>query len=701
MTNLITTEIAGDVAIVWADNPPVNAISHALRSELQAAFVSLKANPEVKAIILACRGRTFFAGADISEFDKPPQDPHLQDVFNVIEGMEVPVIAALFGTALGGGMEAALACHYRIALKGSKMGLPEIHLGIFPGAGGTQRLPRLVSVSDTLEIIIKGKPISADKALELGILDKIVEGDVVEGAKAFAITLIKEGKGPRRVSDLPPKTENSEEAFKFYESFIATRLRGRKNPPLAMTAIRAALEKPFKEGLAIEKKLNLEAKGTLESKALRHIFFAERKTRNIPGLSKDIKPGEIRTVGIIGAGTMGSGIAMCFASAGIPVTLVENNEAALTRGLGIIEKNYAASVQKGRLSEPQMKATLGLISGTTNLENLKTCDLVIEAVFEDMAIKKNIFLRLDHICKPGAILATNTSTLDIDEIAGVTKRPENVLGLHFFSPANIMPLLEVVRGKRTSDQTLITALNVGKKIRKTAVVSGVCFGFIGNRMLSPYGREAQRMLLEGATPKEIDQVLESFGMAMGVLAVYDLAGIDVGHKIREAMGDQKPEDPSFFQAAAIMFHEGRFGQKTGSGFYKYEPGSRLRHDDPKVMELISRAAKDMAISQRKIEAEEIFERCLFPLVNEAANILDEGIALRASDIDVVWTSGYGFPRFKGGPMFWADTIGLSKILEGMKKYQEQFGPEFWQPSPLLEKLVATRKTFADWDQENA
>ncbi|MHA1544771.1 MAG: 3-hydroxyacyl-CoA dehydrogenase NAD-binding domain-containing protein, partial [Alphaproteobacteria bacterium] len=645
--------------------------------------------------------RTFFAGADISEFDKPPQDPHLQDVFNIIESMEIPVIAALFGTALGGGMEAALACHYRLALKGSKMGLPEIHLGIFPGAGGTQRLPRLVSIADTLEIIIKGKPISADKALELGILDKIVEGDLIKEVKTFAKGLIKEGHGPRRVSDLPPKAENSDEAFKFYESFIAARLRGRKNPALAITAIRAALDKPFVEGLALEKKLILEAKNTLESKALRHIFFAERKTRKIPGLSKNIKPAEIKTVGIIGAGTMGGGIAMCFASARIPVTLVETSEAALAKGLGIIEKNYAASVKKGRLSETQMKTTLGLITGTTILDKLETCDLVIEAIFEDMAIKKDIFENLDKICKPGAILATNTSTLDIDEIANCTNRPEKVLGLHFFSPANIMPLLEVVRAQKTSDQTLITALNVGKKIRKTLVISGVCFGFIGNRMLSPYGREAQRMLLEGANPKEIDQVLEGFGMAMGVLAVYDLAGIDVGHKIREAMGDQKPEDPTFFKAGGIMFHAGRYGQKTGAGFYKYQPGSRLRHDDPKVMELISKAAKDMGISQRKIDAEEIFERCLYPLVNEAANILEEGIALRASDIDVVWTSGYGFPRHKGGPMFWADSFGLSKILKGMKKYQEQFGPEFWQPAPLLEKLVKENKTFADWDQENA
>jgi 3-hydroxyacyl-CoA dehydrogenase len=700
MTKLITTEIEGDFAIVWADNPPVNAISHALRSELKKAFEALKSS-KVKAIILACRGRTFFAGADISEFDKPPEEPHLQDVFNVIENMDVPVIAALFGTALGGGMEAALACHYRIAQKGAKMGLPEVHLGIFPGAGGTQRLPRLISIEDTLEIIIKGKPISADKALELGILDEIVEGDVVEAARAFANNLIKNGKGPRRVSDLQPNSEGADEAFKFYESFMASRLRGRKNPFLAMTAIRAALEKPFTEGLALEKKLNLETKQTLESKALRHVFFAERKTRAIPGLSKDIKPADINSVGIIGAGTMGGGIAMCFASAEIPVTLVETSEDFLGKGLAIIKKNYSAGVKKGRTTESQMAQTMALISGTTNMENLNNTDLVIEAVFEDMAIKKEIFSKLDQICKPGAILATNTSTLDIDEIADCTARPEDVLGLHFFSPANIMPLLEVVRGKKTSDQTMATALNVGKRIRKTPVVSGVCFGFIGNRMLSPYGREAQRMLLEGATPKQIDDVLEDFGMAMGVLAVYDLAGIDVGHKIREAMGNRKPDDPTFFKAGATMFHEGRYGQKTKAGFYKYEVGSRQRIDDPGVMELISKTAKNLGIEQRKITDDEILERCIYPLINEAANILDEGIALRASDNEVVWTSGYGFPRHLGGPMFWADTIGLSKILDGMKNYQKTFGDLFWSPSPLLERLVAENKTFADWDKENA
>lgn len=434
---------------------------------------------------------------------------------------------------------------------------------------------------------------------------------------------------------------------------------------------------------------------------MRHIFFAERKTRKIPGLPENTAIQDIANVGILGAGTMGGGIAMCFANAGFPVTLVEANEDNLKRGLATIERNYDITVKKGRLSKEQKNALMANIRGSLEMAGLAACDLVIEAVFENMDLKKEVFRKLDGICKKGAILATNTSTLDVDEIAAETKRPEYVLGLHFFSPANIMPLLEVVRGAKTDAGVPKSALKVGKRIRKIPVVSGVCFGFIGNRMLSPYGREAQRMLLEGATPKSIDDVLEDFGMAMGVLAVYDLAGIDVGHKVREAMGDNKPDDPTFFAAAAVMNDAGRFGQKTRAGFYRYEKGTRGRFEDPDALALIRKAAEDLGVAQDPPGREEIFERCLYPLVNEGANILDEGIALRASDIDVVWTAGYGFPRHKGGPMFWADHIGLDKILAAMKKYREKFGPLFWEPAPLLEHLVREGKTFTDWDKENA
>jgi len=701
MTNPVTIEKKDSVAIVWTDNPPVNAISHAVRAGLMDAFEELSKDKIIKAVILACKGRTFFAGADISEFGKPLRPPHLQDVFDVIEGMKVPVVAAIFGTALGGGMEAALACHYRIADAKAKLGLPELNLGIFPGAGGTQRLPRLVGVKGALDIIMTAKPISAKQADDLGIVDVIAEGNVTARAEAFARRLVEDEKGPRPVSAMSVNTTSAEEAFAHYQAFAKTRLRGRTSPLKALEVVRASLTLPFQEGQALERKLNLQAKETFESQSLRHIFFAERKTRKVPGISDDLPAKDIRTVGILGAGTMGGGIAMCFANAGIPVTLVEANQDNLKRGLATIERNYGITVKKGKMTEAQMKAVMANITGSLDMADFADCDLVIEAVFENMDLKKEIFGKLDGICKEGAILATNTSTLDVDKIAAETKRAESVLGLHFFSPANIMPLLEVVRGKKTDPGVLKSALEVGKRIRKIPVVSGVCFGFIGNRMLSPYGREAQRMLLEGATPRDIDSVLEDFGMAMGVLAVYDLAGIDVGHKVREAMGDNKPDDPTFFAAAAAMNDAGRFGQKTGAGFYKYEKGSRGRFDDEEALALIRKTAEDLGVTRDPPTKEEILERCLYPLVNEAANILDEGIALRASDIDVVWTSGYGFPRHKGGPMFWADHIGLEKILTGMKKYRKKFDPLFWQPAPLLEKLVREGKTFADWDRENS
>ncbi|MCH8172039.1 MAG: enoyl-CoA hydratase/isomerase family protein [Proteobacteria bacterium] len=701
MTNPVTIEKKDEIAVVWTDNPPVNAISHAVRFGLMEAFESLAKEGDSKAIILACKGRTFFAGADISEFDKPVQAPHLQDVFDTIEGMKVPVVAAIFGTALGGGMEATLACHYRVADAKARLGLPELNLGIFPGAGGTQRLPRLIGVRGALDIIMTAKPISASKAKELGIIDHIAGGDLMAEAEAYARKLVEEGKGPRPLSKLPVDGSGAKEAFAHYEAFAKSRLKGRTSPLKALQAVRAAMDLPFKEGLALERNLCLEAKDTFESKALRHIFFAERKTRKIPGLPEDTAVHEIANVGILGAGTMGGGIAMCFANAGLPVTLVEANEDNLKRGLATIERNYERTVKRGRLSEKQKNALMANIRGSLDMADLADCDLVIEAVFENMDLKKEVFRKLDNICKQGAILATNTSTLDVDEIAAETKRPEYVLGLHFFSPANIMPLLEVVRGAKTDAGVLKSALQVGKRIRKIPVVSGICFGFIGNRMLSPYGREAQRMLLEGATPKNIDDVLEDFGMAMGVLAVYDLAGIDVSHKVREAMGDKKPDDPTYCAAGAVMNNSGRFGQKTGAGFYRYEKGTRGRFEDPDALALIRKTAEDLGVVQDPPSREEIFERCLYPLVNEGANILDEGIALRASDIDVVWTAGYGFPRHKGGPMFWADHIGLDKILAGMKKYREKFGPLFWEPAPLLERLVREGKTFADWDKENA
>jgi len=698
---LVTVERHGQVALVVADNPPVNAISQAVRQALLEAFQDLAREDGIRAVILRCQGKTFFAGADIREFDSPPKSPHLQDVFDAIVAMKVPVIAAIHGTAFGGGMEAALACHYRIAVRDAKFGLPEINLGIFPGAGGTQRLPRLVSLDQAIGIVLTGRPVAAPEALRLGIVDEIVDGDLAEAARAFAEKILKEGKGPRPLSKLPPKVDGSaEETFGKWEVYAKTRLKGRASPLKALAALRAVVGKPFAEGLALERALNLECKQADESRALRHVFFAERGARKIPGLDPGIEPLAVKKVGVLGAGTMGAGIALSFANAGLPVTLVEDNDAALARGLAAIGKFYADSVAKGRLSAAEAEKRTKLIASSRAIEDFKDADLVVEAVFEDMALKKKIFARLGEACKPEAILATNTSSLDVNEIAAASRRPERVLGLHFFSPAHIMSLVEIVRGAKTSDPALQTALTLAKTTGKIPVVSGVGFGFIGNRMLLGYGREAQRMLLEGASPREVDSALEDFGFAMGVLAVSDLAGIDVGVKVRRENRERLSKDPTFFKAANALYDAGRYGQKTGKGFYRYDE-RRNRLDDPEVSGLMANAAKELGIPQRKISPEEIVERCLLPLINEGANILDEGIALRASDIDVVWTSGYGFPRHKGGPMFHAGGRGLKTIVAGIEKYWKIYGEEFWTPAALLVRLANENKTFPEYDSEKA
>jgi 3-hydroxyacyl-CoA dehydrogenase len=698
---LVKVEWRGDVAVVIADNPPVNAISRAVRAALLGAFQALAREGRARAVVLRGQGKTFFAGADIREFDAPPQPPHLQDVLDAIEAMPVPVVAALHGAALGGGLEAALACHYRIAAPGTKMGLPEIHLGIFPGAGGTQRLPRLVPLERACQIILTGKPLGATEALKDGLLDEIAEENLNEAALAFTEKLLKEQRGPRPVSKMPPQAGSDVEAvFTKWHGFAAARLKGRVSPLKALTALRAAMERPFAEGLKIERALNLECKQAAESKALRHVFFAERETRKVPGLDPKTNPLPVKRVGVLGAGTMGSGIAVAFANAGLPVTLVEENQAALARGLVGIGKIYADSAAKGRLSAEEAERRKALIQGALALDALTRADLVVEAVFEDLALKKAIFAKLGKLCAPSAVLTTNTSSLDVDAIAAASGRPERALGLHFFSPANVMPLLEVVRGAKTSPQVLQTALTLAKAINKIPVVSGVGFGFIGNRMLLGYGREAQRMLLEGATPREVDSVLEDFGFAMGVLAVYDLAGIDVGVKVREQNRERLSSDPTFFKAAGVLYEAGRYGQKNGKGFYRYDE-NRKRHDDAEAAALIAKAAKGLGIRRRDLTREEILERCLLPLINEGAKILEEGIALRASDIDVVWTYGYGFPRHKGGPMFHADRVGLDVIVVGLEKYRKIYGDEFWTPAPLLQRRASENKTFANFDAERA
>lgn len=707
MSEAVTLERRGGVAVILVDNPPVNAIGRAVRAGLMEAARTIAADGSIGAAVLACRGRTFMAGADIREFDTGIGPPGFHETFDTLEALDKPIVAAIHGTALGGGAEAALACHYRVAAPDAKIGLPEVNLGIVPGAGGTQRLPRLIGVEAALDVILSATPVAADKARSLGIVDAVVTGDLVEGAVAFARALLAEGKGPRRASALtvaPPP----DGWFAAKRADVAKKMRGRQAPLSAIDAVEASLTLPFAEGLALEKRLNDAARMGTEARSLRHVFFAEREARRVPGLSDTVQPRPVRAVGIVGAGTMGGGITMCFADAGIPVVLLDATQEGLDRGLGIVRGNYARMVERGKLTAADLDVRLSLIRGELDYAALAHVDLVIEAVFEGMDLKKQVFAALDRVCKPGCVLATNTSSLDVDEIAAATSRPQDVLGLHFFSPANVMPLVEVVRGGKTGDAALATGLDVVKTIKKTAVVSGVCFGFIGNRMLDVYGREAQRLLLEGATPAQVDAALEAFGMAMGPFAVYDLAGVDVGVRIRQERAKRHkgspgalPDDPTYFLPSSLIVECGWHGQKTGRGFYRYDAGTRARTQNPEAESLIRAKALELGIPQRGIDAREILERCLFALINEGARILEDGIALRASDIDVVYISGYGFPRWRGGPMFHADTVGLPAVLDRILEFRATFDPRYWQPAPLLERLAREGSGFAAWDDSRA
>jgi 3-hydroxyacyl-CoA dehydrogenase len=698
MRNIANISLRSGIAVVTVDRPPVNAIDQNVRAELLRAFSELRQQADVTAIVLGCAGRTFFAGADIKEFDTGIAPPSYHEVFRLIEDSPVPVVAAIHGTALGAGTEIALACHYRVADAEARLGLPELSLGIIPGAGGTQRLPRLIPLAAAADMMLSGRPMPASQAKELGLLDQIVSGDVIEGAVAFARALLSEGKGPRRTRDLPVRgAADAAAVLAERRAQIAKTMRGRNAPVRLLDALQAAAEKPFEEGIAIERTISAELERSPEARALRHLFFAEREARRIPGLSAQIRPRSVHQVGIVGAGTMGGGIAMAFANAGLPVTLLDANEAALHAGMAKIRANYQRSVARGSLKPDDMEARLRLITPTLEFSALGETDLVIEAVFEKMALKQEIFARLDQVAKAGAILATNTSTLDIDAIAAVTHRPRDVLGLHFFSPANVMPLLEIVRARHTADDVLVTALELARTIRKVGVVAKVCYGFIGNRMMDPYGREAERCLLEGATPEQVDAALESFGMAMGILAVFDLAGVDVGHLTRVALGDAFTKDPTYYRVSAMLTERGWLGQKSGRGFYRYENGKRT--PDPEVVALIHEEARRLGVPRRNPSAEEIRDRCLLALINEGARVLEEGIALRASDIDVVYTSGYGFPRWRGGPMFYADSVGLKNIHDRIVEFQRTLGARYWQPAPLLTRLAQSNATFLQWQQE--
>ena len=700
MSNVVSYELVGNIGVISVNSPPVNALSQAVREGILNA-VNAAQEDGSEAIVLRCEGRTFIAGADITEFGKPPMEPGLPEVLGAIENSKKPVIAAIHGTALGGGFEVALACHYRCAIASAKVGLPEVKLGLLPGAGGTQRVPRVAGVQVALDMITSGNPVAAAKANSMGLLDEVVDGDDLQAAAIkYATDLLESGAPLKRIRDITIDPATIEPGFfDAARKKLAQRARGQIAPDKIVSCIEAAVNLPMDQGLERERELFRELVTSPESAAMRHIFFAERQAAKIKDLPKDTPLRDIKKVAIIGGGTMGGGIAMCFANVGIPVVMLEINDEALERGMNIIRKNYTITVQKGKLPADKMEQLISTISGTTDYADLGDVDLVIEAVFENLDLKKEIFAKLDAVCKPGAILATNTSYQDVDAIAEATSRPQDVLGLHFFSPANVMKLLEIVRGAKTADDALATSMQIGKKIGKVCALSRVCYGFIGNRMLGGYGREAQMLLMDGCTPAQVDSALEKFGMAMGPLAMGDLAGLDVGYKARQARTDL-PDDPKLYRMGTLLVEMGRHGQKTGAGFYKYDPQTRQRMSDPEIESMIKEEAAKLGIEQRTISDEEILQRCFYPLINEGALILEEGIAQRPSDIDVVYVFGYAFPAAKGGPMHYADHVGLKNVYDKICEFRDMYGEQYWKPAPLLEKLAKEGKTFAEWGREN-
>ena len=676
----------GELAVVTVDNPPVNALKHEVRAGLAEALRQARADGAVKAVVISCAGRTFFAGADITEFGKPPQAPSLHDVIAAIEAIPKPVIAALHGTALGGGFELALACHFRVAVATARVGLPEVKLGLLPGAGGTQRLPRLVGPEKSLKMIVTGDPIQASEALTDGVIDEIVEGDLTAGAVAFARRVVAEGRPLTLVRDREDKLIG--EGFDDAAEELTRRLRGREAPAACVEAVRNAIVLPFEEGLKREGELFRKLVTGDQSRAQRHIFFAEREAAKVMDMPEATKPRAIARGAVIGAGTMGGGIAMCFANAGIPVTIVETGRDLLQRGLDRMAGNYRTTVSRGGLDAAEMERRMGLITGVTELGAIGEADVVIEAVFEEMDVKKRVFANLDRVAKPNALLATNTSTLDVDQIARATARPQDVLGMHFFSPANVMRLLEIVRGAQTSLDMLATAIALGRRLGKVPVTVGVCYGFVGNRMLARRSVETEHLLLEGALPQQIDAAVTGFGFPMGPCAMMDLAGLDVGWRIRQGRGERALIEDALCDA-------GHYGQKTGKGYFRYEAGSRMPLPDAEVEKIILDAASRLGINRRPISEEEIVERMVLPMVNEGARILEEGIAARPGDIDVIWVYGYGWPVWRGGPMHYADQLGLPHIRDRLRFYADRSGDETLRPAPLLDRLAAEGRNFAN------
>ncbi|MGY4498638.1 3-hydroxyacyl-CoA dehydrogenase [Bradyrhizobium sp. GM24.11] len=689
MSEVVKLERHDEVGIVTVNSPPVNALSAAVRGGILECIKAAVADPAIKGIVLTCAGRTFIAGADITEFGKPPKPPALNDVLTEIENSPKPVVAAIHGTALGGGLEVALACHFRVAVKEAKLGLPEVKLGLLPGAGGTQRLPRAVGPELAVKMIVGGDPIGAAEALKNGLIEEIVEGPTL-GAELFVRKIVAEKRPLRRLRDDDSKIAAAKADRSIFTNAVAAmtkKSRGLEAPFAAADAVGYAIDLPFDEGLKKEREGFLKLVASDQSKAQRYAFFAEREASKIAGVPDGTKSRPVNRVAILGAGTMGGGIAMSFANAGIPVTLIETGEEQLKRGMGVMQKNWEATAARGGIPADAPAKRMALINGVVGIENVGDADLVIEAVFETMAVKKEVFGKLDQYVKPGAVLASNTSYLNIDEIAKATKRPQDVLGMHFFSPANVMKLCEIVRADKTAPDALVTAVTIARKIAKVPAVVGVCDGFVGNRMLAQRGKQSEKLLFEGALPQQVDAVVTKFGMPMGPFAMGDLAGLDIGWRSRKDRGIKS-------EIADTLCEAGRFGQKTGKGYYKYEAGSRAPMPDPEVEKLIDETLLRLGRKKRVVSDDEILERMMYPMINEGAKILEEGIAARPSDIDVVWLYGYGWPIYRGGPMFWADSVGLKHIADRLAFYAKETNDPSLEPAPLLKKLAAEGKTFA-------
>jgi 3-hydroxyacyl-CoA dehydrogenase len=699
MKGTVHYEARGNIALLSIDNPPVNPLSSGVRQGLFDGVSSALADDAIEAIVLTGLHRAFIAGADISEFGAAATEGvGLGEALDKMEGSTKPIIAAINGTAFGGGLEVALCCDYRIAAATAPVGLPEVKLGLLPGAGGTQRLPRLIGAEAAVQAIVSGNPIMAPDALTMGIVDRVASGDIVDDAIAYAQEIIADGAATRKVRDLEDKISADRGNTALFEKFAANldkTHRGQFAPAQILQCVEAAVNaESFDEGMAVERARFAECMSDPQREALIHIFFAERAANKIPGLSKDVPLLDINKGSVIGAGTMGGGIAMCFANAGIPVRVHDNDPENLARGIKVIEGNYARTVSKGRLTQEEMDKRMSLIIPTENFDDLGDGDIVVEAVYENLDLKKEIFARLDKVMKQGALLATNTSGLDVDAIAGMTDRPEFVCGMHFFSPANVMRLLEVVRGKDSSPVVLGTAMALGKRLGKVSVMAGNCPGFIGNRMLGGYTRQAALMILEGATPAQVDKVIFDFGLAMGPFTMNDMVGLDLGWRARKMMGGTNEVTARIPDELCEL---DRYGQKNGKGYYQYAEGDRTPRPDPEADAVIAKVSEDLGYTRRDFSDDEILKRCMYPLVNIGAKLLEEGHALRAGDIDTVYVNGYGFPTYVGGPMWFADTQGLDNVLADMERFFEETGDEVWKPSDLLKKLVSEGKNFASLD----